>query len=419
MDGRPFSFVGANVWQILYLNETEINNTVEELKKRNIHSIRVMGNTQGSYFCHNVQPTSQNDTDLYDKLDYLLSIASDETHPLKIVLVLGNFWYWTGGFAWYLNNTNCAKTEDRIPCPLDNSSITKKEFINYASGFYNCEDAYTKFITEIRNLLNHANKYKNCTMFKDDDTIMSLEIANGAMENSNGEYNYTEPIENEHFVIFKNWVKRIAKDIKTIDQKHLLTIGASTELCISSSKHKLPRYRIIHEIPEIDYITFNIQPKKCAMYIEDLNEVKIQTIKFVETILTESIILRKPLVINSFEFPNDNFMGVSSNDDKIQYYRIVLTILKEYVEEKLMAGGYFWGWSGNSFPNNAGKVWNVGDNIIGDSTDEIQGRYAIYSNDTETLNTIEEYAKIIYEIDKHRSADRRVGKECTSSCRSW
>jgi len=340
-----------------------------------------MGSTQGAYHCHNVQGVSENngelDDEYYDKLDRLLSEVGEYknvTNPMRVVIVLSNFWYWTGGLSWYLHNaSNC--TNKSIPCPG-----VKESFINYTEGFFKCKSAMKVIEKLFDNLANRTNKYKNNITYKDDSTIMAWEIVD-------------DPIANNNVNEFYNWTEHIASYIKERDKNHLVTIGMA-------GRENASYYKRLHEIKQIDYMTFSLMPMEWNW---NVNELEKKTKEFVNNVLKVSRIVRKPLVMNLFRFPRDDEVCSpnSPTKNRDEYYKYVLRLFTEYAEDQFIVGTYFWGWSFDSYPGNETcKLWEVEDPIIGDSTSMYQGYYSIYKTDNSTLEIINNSAHIINNLHK-------------------
>eukprot|EP00826_Nyctotherus_ovalis_P006434 TRINITY_DN11526_c0_g1_i3.p1 TRINITY_DN11526_c0_g1~~TRINITY_DN11526_c0_g1_i3.p1 ORF type:complete len:430 (+),score=85.96 TRINITY_DN11526_c0_g1_i3:240-1529(+) len=374
----------------MYLNKAEMRQNINFLYNQGVRSIRIMGSTQGSFHCHNVQEVTEDNGELntvyYDRLDYFLSILDEyntNARTMKVVIVLSNFWYWTGGLSWYLNQSiNCTKMYKEIPCP-DNKEFIEEAFIKYTEGFYKCEDGRNVLKKFISNLLNRVNKYKNNTRYMDDTVIMAWEIIN-------------DPKADKMKAELHDWVQSISNFIKEIDPNHLVTVGVSGRGNVSD-------YQELHEIDRIDYMTFSLMPKEWDWDIKDIDALMEKTTFFVDSVLNASRIVRKPLVMNLFRYPRDNEHcdRTANTTNRNTYYKHVLELFTRYAEDQLIVASYFWGWSFNSYSKSGGcRVWERGDPVIGDSTDMFQGYYSVYEADKETLKVIEDAAAIINNLQK-------------------
>eukprot|EP00826_Nyctotherus_ovalis_P006843 TRINITY_DN1166_c0_g1_i2.p1 TRINITY_DN1166_c0_g1~~TRINITY_DN1166_c0_g1_i2.p1 ORF type:complete len:402 (+),score=105.25 TRINITY_DN1166_c0_g1_i2:355-1560(+) len=328
--------------------------------------------------CHNVQPgmeTSEGDLlpVSYKKIDFILyqmSKYNNDTHRLKAVMVLNNFWHWTGGISWYVHST-CNNSS--IPCMARGAS--EKTFINYTALFYECKEAKDMLKRLIRHMIHHKNQYTG-VMYKDDDTIMSWEIVNDAMPGENSDAFYA-------------WARKIADYVKSLDSKHLVTIG-------SAGPYYDKNFRRLHEIDNVDYITFSIHPQRWG-WNTSLQTMTSSVKEYMENITQITKIVRKPVVLNSFSYTRDGG-GCSVNDTTVIrdiFFNYTLNLMIEYAKKKMIVGCFFWGWTDSREPRpECGYLWDVTkkDPIIGDATDESQGTYCVYGNDT-TMVIIKDAAK--------------------------
>jgi len=385
-------FVGANYWQAPYIsiNDTYANLTtaIRNLTNHGIQSIRIMVSSQEPYYCYSVTPGMETDGNLscisYRKIDFILNATreyNNKTNKLKVVMVLSNFWSWTGGLARYVNNTYDEIT--KIPCIRVNGS--EAEFIEYTTNFYDNREAQDMLKRLFYNIANHVNEYSNVA-YKNDDAIMSWEIVN-------------EAIPGEDLTVFRSWVSDIVSYIKSIDTNHLVTIG-------SIGTRYDEEFMLTHEISGIDYITFSLHPSewdwiKSSEGRTPLQNAKLNTSAYMKEIVEIARIIRKPLILNVFDYPRDknSYSPSSKVEDRDDYFKHVLSEVTKYAEDRLMVGAYFWGWS-DSFkctetpkgtilpPPTCGQKWLFEHLIIGDRTDHPQGAFSVYESDTSTMKVI-------------------------------
>jgi len=381
--------VGANYWQAMNMSALQINSTFNFLSSIGITSFKIMGTSQGPYEPYRMYPALEPNKSAQFNREYILnldnlfnktSIFDNDTDNMRIVITINNFWHWTGGISqyvnWFCNNT-------KIPYPNDHDNAT---FIEYATQFYTCQRAKIEFQNLFTRLANQVNKLSG-RPYKEDQNILAWEIA-------------FDPIPGKNTKELLNWIKDIAKYIKIVDKNHLVTVGCS-------GIENVENYRELHEIEEIDYLTFYIFPDKWG-WIDfskplDMNYLKLRTTQYLSKILDISRVVRKPLVLNGFYLPRDGpnpYFPNSTTKNRDSYYSWLLEILYGYAKEKLIAGIYFWGWSGNNFPEKPGQVWDISSTMIGDIPSEKQGLYAIYENDTSTLEIIGKYAILMRDLSE-------------------
>jgi len=107
--------------------------------------------------------------------------------------------------------------------------------------------------------------------------------------------------------------------------------------------------------------------------------------------------LNKPLVLEEFGIPRDNY-GFSPNDKiylRDKYYENAFKQVAESAKNKgVFAGANFWAWGGfgRPVPN---QVWfHKGDDLLGDPPCEEQGVNSVFSSDS-TMNCIKKYIQLV------------------------
>ncbi|HEY4149013.1 MAG TPA: hypothetical protein VGM41_08795, partial [Chitinophagaceae bacterium] len=161
IDGRPYYFVGANMWYAGLLatgpnaeaGKKRLERELDFLKKEGITNIRVMLGAEGQARAINgvrpVHPALQPeegryDEQLFDGLDYLL--AQLGRRKMYAVFFISNNWEWSGGFLQYLTWKG----------KIDTAAVAKKfswdEYRDYVSRFYRCAeciDAYHNYVRAV------------------------------------------------------------------------------------------------------------------------------------------------------------------------------------------------------------------------------------------------------------------------------
>lgn len=138
-DGRPVAFVGVNFWQAMNLatesNRPRLLAELDYLQRLGVTNVRVMAASEGP----NSEPQrmtpalmpapGEHDPTVLDGLDFRLAELGQP--DMQAVMVLNNFWFWSGGMAQYV-----AWAEgSAIPFPGD-----WQQFKDYAARFYDCAD---------------------------------------------------------------------------------------------------------------------------------------------------------------------------------------------------------------------------------------------------------------------------------------
>ena len=132
--GEPYRYLGANLWYAMHLGAADtvggdrprLLRELDRLQALGISNIRVLAASEGpdreSWFAlgaptpWRILPSMQPSPGVYNEavvagLDYLL--AEMAKRDMTAVLMLGNMWPWSGGFAQYVSWV----AGDRIPYP--------------------------------------------------------------------------------------------------------------------------------------------------------------------------------------------------------------------------------------------------------------------------------------------------------------
>ena len=132
--GEPYRFVGANLWYAMHLGAADtasgdrprLLRELDRLQALGVSNIRVLAASEGpdreSWFVlgaptpWRILPSMQPSPGAYNEavvagLDFLL--AEMAKRDMTAVLMLGNMWPWSGGFAQYVSWA----AGDRIPYP--------------------------------------------------------------------------------------------------------------------------------------------------------------------------------------------------------------------------------------------------------------------------------------------------------------
>ena len=121
--GTPYYFVGANFWYGAYLgadadygDRERLMRELDNLQRLGINNLRIIAASEESDFALPLSPPFQykngeyNET-LFEGLDFLL--AEMGKRNLLAVLVLNNYWDWTGGMSQYVSWTKIGRASCR------------------------------------------------------------------------------------------------------------------------------------------------------------------------------------------------------------------------------------------------------------------------------------------------------------------
>ena len=387
-----YNFIGTNYWYGLYLGATEegqerLLNELDQLQARGVNNLRIMAAFEGTETDKwRVAPGIQTAPYIYDEellkgLDFLLEEMGKR--DMKAVLVLNNFWLWSGGMAQYVNWVDGSD----IPTPTPFDGTAYQAYTKYTASFYSNPKAVRIFNAYVEHLIGRENTI-NGKSYIDDPVIMSWQLAN-------------EPRGMNNVNAYKNWLKETAALIKSLDPNHLVSIGSE-----GNTSTPLPNgldFYNDHDLKDIDYCTFHLWVKNWSWF-DPLNAEKTypkaikEAKRYIKKHNKQAVKLNKPLVLEEFGISRDlndhNWEANTNYRDK--YFAFIFdSCLKSVEKQKALVGCNFWAYGGSGRPSSPKSVWYPGDDLIGDPPHEFQGWYSVYDIDKSTLDLIQAYSRRI------------------------
>ena len=216
IEDNEYHYIGANYWQGMNLGATKTGDRkrllteLDQLQALGIKNLRVLAASEADsdmkYCIHPALQTGPGkyNEDIFQGLDFLL--VEMKKRDMKAVMVLGNFWTWSGGFPQYLKWSG----QGSIPFPQD-EGYSWQNFTDYSKEFYNNERAQELMNNHIKKVIFRKNSISGIS-YKDDSTIMSWQLAN-------------EPRGYDVPESFRAWAKKTAAYIKSLDKDHLVCLG--------------------------------------------------------------------------------------------------------------------------------------------------------------------------------------------------
>ncbi|MEN6559931.1 MAG: mannanase [Acidobacteriota bacterium] len=383
LSGRPFYFVGANFWQGMNLavdgpsgDRPRLLRELDRLRDLGVTNLRVMASSEGP----NTEPyrmvpalmTSPGEYDgsVLDGLDFLL--AEMGKRGQRAVMVLNNFWQWSGGMAQYVS------WHEKTPIPYPGDY---PKFVDYSAKFYGYPECQDWFRDHIAMIVGRTNPYTGLK-YRDDPAVFSWELGNEPRRYPQG------------------WIDDTSAYIHSLDPNHMVTTGSEG----APPEEKGQDFVKTHSSPGIDYVTIHIwpqnwdwyDPKRPATYKAKAEPLAIEYFK---KLADQTKAMGKPLVLEEFGLARDwatkhnNYDPASTTTTKDLYY----AALYKLVEDSIASGGpamgdNFWAWAGEARPG--GKPW------VGDPPHEPAGWYSVYDADASTIAIISGHAKRIAELTK-------------------
>ncbi len=386
LNGKPYTFKGANYWQGMNLgaplsgDKSRMQQELDQLKAMGVSNLRVLaaseGDTAMKFAIHpalQIKPGVYND-DIWFGLDVLLSEMAKR--DMKAVMVLGNFWTWSGGFPQYI------KWADSIAIPYPQyEGNSWDDFQRFSATFYTNDKAKNMLKNHIKAVIERENSITHIK-YKDDPTIMAWQLAN-------------EPRAVEMIEEFRKWTRETTAYIKSLDANHLVCLG--TEGNTSNDFAGVNVFADNDDV-NVDYITMHIWAQNWGWFKPtDGEEVYQETLDKVNDYWTEHAAagtkLNKPVVLEEFGIARDSssFDPESTTYWRDRFYQFLLEKVSESVAKGEPVKGFnFWSYSGEGRPPRPGEYWKKGDTFIGDPPHELQGWYGVYNTDSTTINIVKD-----------------------------
>ncbi|WP_297512625.1 mannanase [uncultured Caulobacter sp.] len=399
LDGRPYRFVGANLWYGAWLgspgragDRERLTRELDRLKALGVGNLRVLGAGERSPAKAAVSPTVQEQPGVYDQdllkgLDFLL--AEMARRDMKAVIYLNNFWDWSGGMPAYLNWAGngpwFAAGDPNHPWP---------EYPDYAARFYADDKANALFRRYLVSLVGRVNTVTG-RAYRADPTIMAWQLANEPRPGG------TEAHLDRLLPPYLHWIEETSAILKTLDPKHLVCTGSEGVIgCLGSEACVLAA----HRPATIDYVTAHVWPNNWG-WIDPKNQAatyaagEARCRDYVARHIALARQLGKPLVIEEFGLARDAraLTPGSAATDKDRFYRAIYDLaLADMKAGGPTAGTNFWAWNGEGRAQHADGWFAAGDKaFVGDPPQEEQGLYGVFDTDASTLAVIADHAAAV------------------------
>lgn len=396
LEGKPYRFIGANMWYGCYLGSVKVEGGRERLiheldflKKQGITNLRVLGASESSTFDNHFPFTIQTAPAVYDEellqgLDFLLSEMKKRN--MKAVIYLTNFWNWSGGMGQYITWLDPALASS---IPLNPERKWERE-MTLSSYFYSNQEAQKYYRKYIGDLINRKNSFSQ-VLYKNDPTIMAWQLCNEprpGMDGAQGEKNIQDYI---------RWIDETAGYIQSLDANHLVSSGSEGKV---GAIQNLSYYEQSHTSKNIDYLTVHIWAKNWGWFDAEKPEQTFtkatsNAVEHLQLHIDLAAKMNKPLVLEEFGIDRDRKQlqpGTATTLRDAYFESLFKTMLQEAKQGKSIAGANFWAWGGEGEPLTVIRKENIRSySYVGDPFVEPQGLNSVFSKDKKTLRIIRRY----------------------------
>lgn len=401
-DGKPYCFVGTNLWYGAYLgsegsegDRRRLEKELDLLKDSGITNLRVLGGSEKSPLMNSLQTTFRDRTDQYNEqlltgLDFLLNAMGKR--GMHAVIYLNNFWEWSGGMGTYLYWTNGGEFIN-----LGDPDHPWPAFADFSAGFYENEKANALFREYVEQIVSRTNTVTG-QAYRNDPTIMAWQLANEPRPGYRNELGFGR------LPIYNAWVDGTAALIKSIDSNHMVSSGSEGTMgCLQNEQC----YLDAHASPHIDYLTFHMWPKNWGWFNarnpgDTYNDALGKAEAYIDVHLKLARILEKPVVLEEFGLERDGggfSTGLSTTLRDGFYSKVFERVEMDLESSGLFRGTNFWTWGGYGRGAHEDYRWREGDtSYTGDPPQEAQGLNSVFNSDSSTLKAIRNHAGKLYQM---------------------
>ncbi len=345
---------------------------LDRLQALGITNVRVLASSQGPDTepyrvvpALVTQPGAYNE-EVFRGLDRLLDELAKR--GMRAVMVLNNYWEWSGGMAQYVSWAENSKIPYRL-APGGNYAT----FVMYVDRFYACPACQSEYRANVAAIVHRVNTL-NGRMYRDDPVIFSWQLAN-------------EPRDYP-----PNWINDTAQYVKSIDQNHMVSVGSEGTWGAD--------FVTTHQSPYVDYTTCHIWVENWGKYDPNdatgtsLTSATAFAVGYLKTNETAARQLGKPLVLEEFGLARDGWSAGGKFDPaatvthRNAYYQSLYDVVTASLSagQGALAGDSFWAWGGEARPP---SKW------AGDPPHETSGWYSVYDADTSTTALISSHASAV------------------------
>jgi mannan endo-1,4-beta-mannosidase len=283
------------------------------------------------------------------------------------IVVLTNFWQWSGGMAQYVAWAGGGP----IPYPTPDRGGDWGRFQDFAARFYETAAAREAFGALVRRLVPPLHRHASVVW----------ELAN-------------EPRGVTRVPAYRRWIDETARLIKSLAPGQLVTTGSEGETAWPA----LAGLDVVedHRSAAIDFATCHLWAQNWGWVstetlAADFGPALDRALSYVTRHAELAAKLGKPIVLEEFGFPRDGgaFDAAAPTALRDRYFEAIYSAVHTLASTTPMAGIMPWAWAGACQPPRPGELWRPGDPLSGDPPHEPQGWYGIGEGDS-TLRVIRE-----------------------------
>lgn len=393
-NGLPYRIVGANMWYAAWLgtdapygNRARLRRELDRLQAIGVNNLRIMASGEEGPLNNSIKPgfTRPDGTPneaLFEGLDF--AMAEIGRRGMTAVLVLSNFWEWSGGLQtllWRATGEYMDMGDPAHPWPA---------FADSTAGFYANEQARALYAGHVERMVSRTNSITG-TPYARDPAIMSWQHANEPRPGG------SDAAIARNAEAYYDWIDETAALIRSLDPNHLVSLGQEGTHAANGQEAVVLR---AHR--NIDYLTAHIWPLVWGWAKGDDLAGTWPTVEANSRayIAAHDRLAReagKPLLIEEFGFPRDGEASAPSatTEYRQRFYREIYDAVEHgWASGGPTQGSNFWAWNGEARAAHPDARFRDGDlEYMGDPPHEPQGWFGNFDTDEAMLSLIRSHAE--------------------------
>lgn len=390
---EPYRIVGANLWYAAWLgadaefgDRARLVRELDRLQALGINNLRIMAAAEEGPLKNSIKPgftraDGSANTALFEGLDFAL--AEIAKRGMTAVLVLSNFWEWSGGLQTLLYRASGRYID------MGDPAHPWPAFADATAAFYANRQAVSRYRKHVRALLRRRNTISGVDYAKD-TAIMSWQLSNEPRPGG------SDAAIAANRAAYCRWIAETAALIRAGAPQRLVSLGQEGTMATNGDASLVAE---AHE--HVDYVTAHIWPLNWSWVKgSDLAGTWPEGRRKVEAYIAEHVriaeSLGKPLVIEEFGFPRDAeaYAPTASTQFREDYYRLIYSAVESsWAGGGVIAGSNFWAWNGEARTPNPDFRFRDGNRAyMGDPPHEPQGWYGVFDSDTAMHEVIRTHA---------------------------
>lgn len=387
--GKPYRVTGANLWYAAWLgadaeygDRARLVRELDRLQSLGINNLRIMAAAEEGPLKNSIKPgftraDGSANAALFEGLDFAL--AEIAKRGMTAVLVLSNFWEWSGGMQTLLyraTGTYIDMGDPAHPWPA---------FADATAGFYADTDAVARYRDHVVQLLGRRNTVSDVDYARD-PAIMAWQLANEPRPGG------SDAAIAANRAAYLAWIADTAALIRAGAPQHLVSLGQEGSQATNGDAAL-----VADAHAQVDYLTAHIWPLNWSWVKgDDLAGTWPEGRRKVEAYIAAHVAvaerLAKPLVIEEFGFPRDReaYAPATATTFREDYYRVIYAAVEaSWASGGVIAGSNFWAWNGEARTAHPDARFRGGDRAyMGDPPHEPQGWYGVFDSDAAMLDVI-------------------------------